>query len=239
MKKIKYITITATLLITTCYQNAPAQIYNNSALNSLSIGRLSAYRGSSTISGFTHYSTGSDHFRQTLNRQPNPLAARLSVNRLKPQTTQTTGFTRRTSALSRNRYINSATSSIFSPAGTPSTMTSLNAASTNLYNRPYSQNPTLFANQTSRIFARSSQTIRSLSNYPSIFNNNTRQNAMSPSLLNQTGLLSPNNRNLFSFQSNTMANRRAQSEYENTRLSPINSFFRGSQSSPFLRVRRY
>jgi len=236
MKKQKYIILLVTILLPALYQKAPAQVYGHSALNSVSGGSLTQRRGSSMLSVFTHYSTGSDRFQQTLNRQPDPLAARMSVNRLAHrQTPMATGLTRRVSAYGLSSQINSSTrnSPLTAMSGyrDPSRTTNLTSGGTSFNVRAYSSASALNYSQPRRFLGGPYLSGRPFANYPSIFTSNLTQSTMKPTLLDNRGFLSN--------ESYSLANRKTRSEIMNTRLSMTNSFLGSVQSSPFLRVRKY
>ena len=236
MKKQKYILLLVTILLPVLYQKAPAQIYGRSPLNSISGSNLTSTRGSSTLYIFNRYSTGSDRFQQTLNRQPDPLAARMSVNRLiHRQTPMATGLTRRVSAYGLSSQINASTRNspltAMSGYGAPSRPMSLTSASTGFNVRAYSSASALNYSQPIRFLGGSYLSGKPFANYPSIFTPNLTPSTMKPTLLDNRGFLSN--------ESYSLANRKTRSEIKNTRLSMTNSSLGSVQSSPFLRVRKY
>lgn len=235
MKKSITIILLVTILIPALYQNAPAQVFGNSSTNSLG-GNLTQRRGSSMLSLFSRYSTGSDQFRQTLNRLPDPLAARKNVNRLLPPLSgQSTGFSRRTSTLGLSSQISSftgrSTLTGMSGYGAASRPMGLTASGTGFNVRGHSTTSPFSYSQPRRFFGGSYLSGRSFANYPSIFTTNLPQNTLKPSLLDKRGLLSS--------ESYSLLDRKSQSDLVNTRLSATNSFFGSPLSSPFLRVRKY
>lgn len=245
MNKPKYILLLlVTLLILGLYQQAPAQVYGNSSLHSL-VGNLTARRGSSALSIFSRFSTGSDIFRQSLDRPPDPLAARSNVNR-RNQMTYTgvaKGLSPRISAYGAitrlNSYTSNSTLSGFYGDGNFTRPGSLTSAVSGVNVRAYSSNLTSNYPRAGRFFGGSFLSRRPSAHYPSILTTNLQQSTLKPSLFNQKGLFNLDNRGSLSFQNDTLANRTARSDLETTRLSMQNSLLGVTQSSPFLRVKKY